>query len=51
MVTYTKHWYQEGQRAFLDGQDVEDCPYDDNSEPYRAWSEGWYDKAEEFEDD
>ena len=40
MVTTIKHWYQEGQRAFLNGLDLADCPYDENSEPYRAWQEG-----------
>lgn len=51
MASCIKTWYIEGQRAFRTGVDLEDCPYDEGTEPYRAWRDGWCVEAEDYNND
>lgn len=43
MTTNVKDWYNEGVRAFKNGKDINDCEYDEETEAYNAWRDGWMD--------
>lgn len=43
-------FYDEGYRAFKNGRDLDnDCPYEEATEGFNKWREGWLDAAEAFD--
>lgn len=50
MSKQTKDWFLEGQEAFNTNKDlIDDCPYDEGSEPCNAWQDGWLAEADKWE--
>lgn len=39
----------QGTYAYYDGCQIGDCPYDEGSEEYTAWTDGWA-RAQDTED-
>ena len=49
MTTDGHEPYEQGQRAYHNGQDDATNPYPFDSDDYLDWEEGWYDASEEAE--
>lgn len=43
--------FEEGKSAFLRGRDLNDCPYEEATEEFYEWEEGWTTASEKYEND
>lgn len=53
LTTEQTEEYQEGLRAFLDGWELNDCPYSAMQQPTRTqrWESGWFDGQDRAEEE
>lgn len=43
-----KEWYEQGQRSYKEGKNIEDNPYKEDTIPYSDWKDGWFDADWEY---
>lgn len=41
----------EGYTAYQKGQDVTQCPYEEQTYPYEEWVDGWLEASEDYDFD
>ena len=45
--TMTNDAFQQGYQAFLEGQEIDTNPFQDNTDEYLDWESGWVTAADE----